>query len=176
VPRPTDPDLRIDRVPFHERLLVPPGWWGLGFLFCASIVLAVGWYLGWGAGLLAGAVPFALLGAVFLAYGHAPITVRDNWLTAGRARIELRWVGAVRALTPEETRLRRGRDADPRAYLLLRPYLPVAVEITLADRADPTPYWLVSTRRPHRLAARLAEDLVTNGPDRAEPGTVRSSG
>jgi Protein of unknown function (DUF3093) len=30
-----------------------------------------------------------------------------------------------------------------------------AVEITLADPADPVPYWLVSTRRPQQLAAAL---------------------
>jgi hypothetical protein len=41
-----------------------------------------------------------------------------------------------------------GRDADARAYLLLRPYLKRAVRVEITDPADPTPYWLVSTRHP----------------------------
>ena len=36
-----------------------------------------------------------------------------------------------------------GVDADARAYLLLRPYLKRAVQVDLADPADPTPYWLL---------------------------------
>ena len=45
--------------------------------------------------------------------------------------------------------------ADARAYLLLRPYRKKAVKVSLSDPADPTPYWLVSTRRPDALAAAL---------------------
>ena len=37
----------------------------------------------------------------------------------------------------------------------LRPYLSRAVRIGIDDPADPTPYWLVSSRRPDRLAAAL---------------------
>ncbi|MGH3340752.1 MAG: DUF3093 family protein [Propionibacteriaceae bacterium] len=32
-----------------------------------------------------------------------------------------------------------------------------AVEITLEDAVDPVPYWLVSTRRPQRLADALQD-------------------
>jgi hypothetical protein len=64
-------------------------------------------------------------------------------------------VGAAAALDAEATRRLAGRDADARAYLLLRPYLSRAVRIDIDDPADPTPYWLVSTRRPDRLAAAL---------------------
>jgi hypothetical protein len=33
--------------------------------------------------------------------------------------------------------------------------VPGAVQVLLDDPADPTPYWLVSTRHPERLAATL---------------------
>ena len=46
-----------------------------------------------------------------------------------------------------------GVDADARAFLLLRPYLKRAVQVEIADPADPTPYWLVRTRHPDELAA-----------------------
>ena len=48
-----------------------------------------------------------------------------------------------------------GVDADARAYLLLRPYVKRSVQVPVQDPADPAPYWLVSTRRPDRLAAAL---------------------
>ena len=105
---------------------------------------------------------FAVTGVVlvmvlllFLGYGSARVTVHDGVLTAGRARIDLRLVGAAHALDADDTRRLAGRDADARAYLLLRPYLRRAVRVSIEDPADPTPYWLVSTRRPERLAAAI---------------------
>ena len=59
------------------------------------------------------------------------------------------------ALDAEEMRLQAGRDADARAYLLLRPYLKRGVRVDLTDPSDPAPYWLISSRRPDRLAAAL---------------------
>ena len=56
--------------------------------------------------------------------------------------------------TPRRPGASPGRDADARAYLLLRPYLKRAVRVEITDPADPTPYWLVSTRHPDELAAR----------------------
>ena len=47
-------------------------------------------------------------------------------------------------------------EADARAFLLLRPYVKTAVRVDLEDPADPTPYWLLSSRRPEALAAALA--------------------
>jgi hypothetical protein len=40
---------------------------------------------------------------------------------------------------------------------VLRPYIKTAVEITLDDPDDPVPYWLVSTRDPHRLATAMQD-------------------
>jgi hypothetical protein len=48
-----------------------------------------------------------------------------------------------------------GPAADARAYLLLRPYLKRAVKVQITDPADPTPYWLVSSRHPEALAGAL---------------------
>ena len=76
-------------------------------------------------------------------------------IRAGRARVEVRFVGEVVALDAEQTRLVAGRDADARAYLLLRPYRSKAVKVALRDPADPTPYWLVSSRRPEKVLAAL---------------------
>jgi hypothetical protein len=77
-------------------------------------------------------------------------------------------VGAPVALDAADTRRRAGVDADARAYLLLRPYLKRAVMVPVDDPADPTPYWLVSTRRPDELVAAL--DAAASGRDEQRLG------
>lgn len=140
---------------YRERLSVPIRWWAQGTMLVASLWLAV-------IVAVPGAVAWAVTGAavalmatLFLTYGAALVSVEDGWFRAGRARVELRFVGEVVPLDAEATRLAAGRDADARAYLLLRPYRKKAVKVSLSDPADPTPYWLVSTRRPDALAAAL---------------------
>lgn len=140
---------------YRERLSVPIRWWAQGTMLVASLWLAV-------IVAVPGAVAWAVTGAavalmttLFLTYGAALVSVEDGWFRAGRARVELRFVGEVVPLDAEATRLVAGRDADARAYLLLRPYRKKAVKVSLRDPADPTPYWLVSTRRPDALAATL---------------------
>lgn len=140
---------------YDERLGVPLRWWALATMFLASMLIAFlvatpAWVAVGGT-----AVLVALVLALFLGYGAARVSVRDGVLTAGRARISLEHVGEVEALDAARTRLLAGREADARAYLLLRPYLSRAVRIGIDDPADPTPYWLVSSRRPDRLAAAL---------------------
>jgi hypothetical protein len=140
---------------YDERLGVPLRWWALATMFLASMLIAFlvatpAWVAVAGT-----AVLVALVLALFLGYGAARVSVRDGVLTAGRARISLEHVGEVEALDAARTRLLAGREADARAYLLLRPYLSRAVRIGIDDPADPTPYWLVSSRRPDRLAAAL---------------------
>ncbi|HET9761644.1 MAG TPA: DUF3093 domain-containing protein [Nocardioidaceae bacterium] len=140
---------------YDERLGVPLRWWALATMFLASMLIAFlvatpAWVAVAGT-----AVLVALVLTLFLGYGAARVSVRDGVLTAGRARISLEHVGEVEALDAARTRLLAGREADARAYLLLRPYLSRAVRIGIDDPADPTPYWLVSSRRPDRLAAAL---------------------
>ena len=148
---------------YDERLGVPLRWWALATMFLASMLLAFlvatpTWVALTGTALLSAAV----LGG-FWSYGKARVTVRDGVLTAGRARISVEHVGAVEALDADPTHRLAGRDADARAYLLLRPYLRRAVRIAIVDPADPTPYWLVSTRRPVRLAAALTDATQSTG-------------
>jgi hypothetical protein len=101
------------------------------------------------------AVALAIMVAAFLSYGSARVEVGEGHLRAGRARVPLAYVGTVRALDVAAMRRQAGVDADARAYLLLRPYLKRGVRVELTDPADPTPYWLVSCRRPERLVAAV---------------------
>ena len=55
-----------------------------------------------------------------------------------------------------------GPRLDARAYLCLRGWIPTGVRIALADPQDPTPYWLLSTRRPEALAAALQQTAASS--------------
>jgi hypothetical protein len=137
---------------YRERLYVPVRWWGLLllFLFClwlavvvstpAPVMVAVT-MLGTGLGV-----------GLLVAYGAPRVEVTGRELRAGRARLEWEYCGPASALTAEEARRVHGVDADPRAYLLVRPYVATAVRVEVRDPADPTPYWLLSSRRPDALA------------------------
>lgn len=145
---------------FRERLTVPLAWWVLATLFAVSMLAAVGFYLGpvWGLGVFVAslAVPTGL----FLSAAEV-IEVDADELRVGRAVIERAYIARCLALDVAATDARGGVDADARAHLVLKPYVRTSVEIELADPADPVPYWLVSTRRPARLAAALAPATAT---------------
>lgn len=140
---------------YRERLTVPVVWWVLAALLAVSLLAAVGLYLGpvWGLSVFVATAAVA----VGLFWSTAVvIEVDDAELRVGRAVIGRAWIGGCQALDADAAEVRGGTSADARAHLVLRPYVPGAVEITLDDPADPVPYWLVSSRRPARLAAALA--------------------
>ena len=83
------------------------------------------------------------------------IQIAGDELRAGRARIPLRFVARARGFRGAEATAERGTRLDTRAWLLLRGWIDPVVRIELSDPDDPTPYWLVSTRRPEELTAAL---------------------
>jgi len=137
---------------YRERLTVPAWWWlaapGLAALFAAEIFL--------GAPGLATALPYVLLiPAVVVGlwwFGRVVVAVTDDELHVDDARLPLRFVAAVRPLTQMETRDLLGPNAEPYAFVVQRPWVRGAVRVDLNDPADPTPYWVVSSRRPTELA------------------------
>ncbi|WP_367650309.1 DUF3093 domain-containing protein [Nocardioides sp. zg-DK7169] len=149
-------DASPSTVAYSERLGVPLRWWAQGFMFTASVWLAVVVALPGGLAWLITALVALLIAAGFLSYGSARITVANGELQAGRARISAQHLGSATALDAEQTRRAAGRDADVRAHLLLRPYLKRSVRVVITDPRDPAPYWLLSTRHPEELARALS--------------------
>lgn len=141
---------------YAERLTVPLRWWVQGIMLVATlwlaVVVATPGVVAWSVT----AVALALLALGMLSYGAARVRVTGGELHAGAAHIATEHVGAVHVLDAEAMRLQAGRDADARAFLVLRPYLKRGVRVDLTDPADPTPYWLISSRHPDRLAEALA--------------------
>ena len=140
---------------YRERLTAPASWWLAALVFAA----AWGWIM-----LVATNWPIAIVTTAIVAgpglyvvwrYGSLLIAVDADGLQVGRASIDRAHIGAVEPLHRADYRLKLGTEADARAYLVTRPYIDRGVLIPLADDSDPTPYWLVSSRRPDALAAAL---------------------
>lgn len=107
---------------------------------------------------VAGAVVGVVLagGVIAAAVVSAPlIEVGDGMLRAGTARIPLAVIAGTSVARRDAARAARGPQLDARAHLVLRPDIDPVLRIDLADPDDPTPYWVVSTRRPEELAAAI---------------------
>jgi hypothetical protein len=137
---------------YRERL-VPSVWIfvATALLIPASMVVfapiqGIGFALGAGIGVVLYAAAIGVLA------GTAPVVeVGGGEFRAGRARIPVGLVSATEGFTGSEAALERGRRLDARAYLCIRGWIGPVVKTTIADPQDPTPYWLVSTRRPGEL-------------------------
>ncbi|WP_369146988.1 DUF3093 domain-containing protein [Streptomyces sp. R44] len=139
---------------FDERLTAPRSWWvivGLLGISGGLIMFPLGTVPMLG-GLIVAAV---LAGAAVSSYGSARIRVVAGSLVAGDARIPVSALGAAEALDEEEARAWRTHKADPRAFMLMRSYVPGAVRVEVTDPADPTPYVYLSSREPEALVAAL---------------------
>lgn len=98
-----------------------------------------------------------LMAGALLMFGSARVTLDGRELRVGKAHIDVAHLGEAQALDAADTRRVAGVDANARAHLMLRPYLKRSVQVAIDDPADPTPYWLISTRHPERLAAALTK-------------------
>ena len=138
---------------YRERLW--PSWWV--FLATALVIpasLLVFLPISPFAGVVAAIVLYSAIVLALLATSPV-IEVDDGMLRVGRARIERSFIGAVTAHEKADAVAERGTRLDARAYLVLRGWIPGVVRIEITDDADPTPYWLVSTKRPEGLATAL---------------------
>ena len=136
---------------YRERWIVPLVWWPCA-LGLATLVAAE---LHSGAPGVRSFLPYAVLlplTAVLLAAGsRGSITVADGVLHVPGARIPIALLKDGVALDRDSFRVQTGPMADPRAFVVSRPWLHSAVRLTVDDPADPTPYWVVGTRRPQEL-------------------------
>jgi hypothetical protein len=142
-------------VDYAERLTVPLRWWAQGTMLVASLWLAVLAATPESVAWSVTAVAVLVMVALFVSYGRPVVGVGGGSFRAGRAHVPLVHVGEVTVLDADAVRRQAGVDADARAYLLLRPYLKRGVKVEITDPDDPTPYWLVSCRRPEALAAAV---------------------
>jgi len=97
-----------------------------------------------------------LVGLLFLSQSTPlEIEVTADLLRVGPARIERKYISGVTSLTSEEMRILRGPKINTAAYMQIRFWISTGVKITISDPQDPTPYWLVSSKKAHQLAGAL---------------------
>ncbi|MFE5049861.1 DUF3093 domain-containing protein [Streptomyces sp. NPDC056637] len=148
--------MELSATPFEERLTAPRSWWLVSLLLgvaCALILLPFGTLPLLG-GLVGGTAAAAV---VTSSYGSVRIRVVADSLVAGDAKIPLSALGDAEILDAEGARAWRTHKADPRAFMLLRSYVPTALRVDVIDPQDPTPYVYLSTRDPQGLAKALGK-------------------
>lgn len=139
---------------YSEKLW--PSWWVwivvIGIAGACILVLAP---ISIAAGYTGAILVFLVLAGILIATTPA-VVVTPRELRAGRAVLPREFVGSVEAFTGDEATAERGTRLNGRAYLCMRGWISPVVRVDLDDPEDPTPYWLVSTRRPAKLVAALA--------------------
>jgi hypothetical protein len=83
------------------------------------------------------------------------IRVREASLSVGVASIHRSLLGAVEVIPKEQIFQERGPKLEPAAFKVFQGTVKTAVKIQIRDSEDPTPYWIVSTRKPVQLASAL---------------------
>ena len=149
---------------YRERLTAPPSWWVAAVLFAAIC----GWIMVVAAdptwGVVATGMALLVAGGLVWIYGGLTVRAGTDGLRVGAASLPTRFIGSVAALDRVEFRDNLGPDADARAWLQTRPYVDGGVRVSVIDPDDPTPYWLVSCRRPEAVIAALGRGVAQTEP------------
>ncbi len=160
--RVTGSRLTSQTVRYRERLWAPWWWWlpglGVSALIAAEVNMGVRSLPNW--------LPYAVLAAVavgvLLWLSRTEVRVvsgdandSDPELWAGHAHLPMSVVSRSAEIPRTAKSAALGRQLDPAAYVLHRPWVGPLVLVVLDDPDDPTPYWLVSSRHPDRVLAAL---------------------
>jgi hypothetical protein len=141
--------------PYTERLRVP--WWSWVPFLIGGGALAL--EISTSATGLPGWVPFAIVlpvvAALMIWVSRLRVAVTAQEFQVDDARLPVTVISGVVALDAEGKREILGVGAHPLAFVVQRPWIGGAVQVLLDDPQDPTPYWVVSTRHPVKLATAL---------------------
>jgi len=152
---------------YRERLRAPVSWWinGMLIMFTFGSIVWFGFPV-WAAFVTYGTL-FAVTAAFLLNWGRASIEIDGAQLRAQGETLPLAATGEIRELDEAQARALRGPRADPRAHLLIRPYLRKAVYIEVTSGDIDAPYWLLFTRRPAVLASAIESARAAGRADSA---------
>ncbi|MCD0443831.1 DUF3093 domain-containing protein [Glycomyces sp. A-F 0318] len=148
---------------YAERMSLPAGGW-LAVLATAVIAAALS-NLGDMRWWRVAASLVILVAPVAAAWwmGRLPVRVVETdgevWLHVDDARLPMSAVAEVEVLEPVAYSDALGVALHPLTFVVQRPWINRGVRIVLDDPEDPTPSWVVASRRPERLRAALAPAL-----------------
>ncbi|WP_233266947.1 DUF3093 domain-containing protein [Tomitella fengzijianii] len=171
----------VRKVVYSERLWIPLWWWLIG----AAVAALIGYELHLAFTSVPAWVLMVALQPISIAVGawlsRSLLTVTDDpaaadgtgreFHIAGRAHLPLSAAARAMAVPRSAKRAAMGRQLDPAAFVFQRPWVGPLALIVLDDPDDPTPYWLVSSRRPRRLLDALGapQTSIQGDPAHASP-------
>lgn len=146
----------MNLAPSYRERLVPPWWMLLLLLLIVPAALLVFLPVDLGVGFAVAVGLYAVIVAV-LWLGAPVVELQGGMLRAGRARIDVVHLGAADALQGAEatTALRAGWN--PTDHHVISPWTKAVVRVAVEDPSDPTGAWVISSRRPERLAAAIRD-------------------
>lgn len=166
-----------------------PPWWG--WIAGALLGLGAGLIFYMGGNVWYRLLPLAVFPVVVLIgmwwLGRLAVSVSDEasgegaedwdgaWFHVDDAKLPAWAIGEVEVLRGHALSDMLSVGAHPLGFVVQRPWCRAAVLVRLADEDDPTPYWIVSSRRPEELAEALAAVRDAAGP-RPEPGRSARTG
>ena len=138
-----------------KEVLRPPIWL-LAFIYFLLLSLVIAIWAAFDNNVALVAFIVATIAIVYIAIAmRSTITLDGDELRIDRAHIEIKYLGSATVVDSQTMRLLRTRDADPAAYLAIRFWMPKGIKITVVDPRDPTPYWLITSKRGEEIAALL---------------------
>ncbi len=139
---------------FAERINWPSWLWAFLAVMVGSMYLTI-----WAPFGHLSATVISLLIVISLIYTAKKtaleIVLINEWLYIGDAKIQCKYIKKVSVLDKKQFIKLRGPDSDPAAFNATRFWVTSGVKIELNDKNDPTPYWLVSSKKARLLAAKL---------------------
>lgn len=152
--------LPAPKVLFRERLYVPAWWWillvaSIAVFIGQSIIMSTAWWV-WV--IVAAVVPLVLW--LFVRMGRHSLSITEDadghkTLHAAGANLPFDVIDRCAVVPASAKSAAMGRQLDPEAYVVHRSFIATMVIVVLDDPADPTPYWLVSSRHPEQLTDLL---------------------
>lgn len=145
---------KVTRENFKE-VLHPPIWL-VAFIYflLLSLVIAI-WAAFTNAIAVIAFIASLIIQALIIHGMTSTIEVRGGELIIGRAHIPVKYLGAATLISRSNFGVERTRGADPAAYFATTFWISEGVKVEVIDERDPTPYWLISSRRGEDLVAAL---------------------
>jgi len=138
-----------------KEVLRPPIW-VLAFIYFLLLSLVIAIWAAFDNNVALVAFITATIAIIYIAIAmRSTITLDGEELRIDRAHIDIKYLGSATVLDSPAMRLLRTRDADPAAYLAIKFWMPKGIKITVVDPRDPTPYWLITSKRGEEIAALL---------------------
>ncbi len=107
-------------------------------------------------GLVVGiSITIAIMASIWFA--SPVVEVDDSGFAVGDSLLPLSVITDAVAVSAKQSFEERGVKLSPGAYVRFQISVKTHVKIFIADKNDPTPYWLIATRDPERVVEVLTE-------------------